>query len=56
MSASESCCYKTNYFLMKVRLLAVLHLELLLRSFEKSGARRSGCDRRNAPVFRGGYK
>ena len=28
----------------------------LQKSFEKSGARRSGCDRRNAPVFQGGYQ
>ena len=28
----------------------------LERSFEKSGARRSGRDRRNAPVFQGGYQ
>ena len=28
----------------------------LRKSFEKSGARRSGCDRRNAPVFQGGYE
>ena len=26
------------------------------KSFEKSGARRSGRDRRNAPVFQGGYQ
>ena len=28
----------------------------LEKSFEKSGARRSGRDRRNAPVFQGGYQ
>ena len=28
----------------------------LQKSFEKSGARRSGHDRRNAPVFQGGYQ
>ena len=28
----------------------------LQKSFEKSGARRSGRDRRNAPVFQGGYQ
>ena len=28
----------------------------LQKSFEKSGARRSGRDRRNAPVFPGGYQ
>ena len=28
----------------------------LHKSFEKSGARRSGRDRRNAPVFQGGYE
>ena len=28
----------------------------LQKSFEKSGARRSGRDRRNAPVFHGGYQ
>ena len=28
----------------------------LQKSFEKSGARRSGRDRRNAPVFEGGYQ
>ena len=28
----------------------------LQKSFEKSGARRSGCDRRNAPVFFRGYQ
>ena len=26
------------------------------KSFEKTGARRSGRDRRNAPVFQGGYQ
>ena len=29
---------------------------VLQKSFEKSGARRSGRDRRNAPVFQGGYQ
>ena len=29
---------------------------VLEKSFENSGARRSGRDRRNAPVFRGGYQ
>ena len=29
---------------------------VLEKSFEKSGARRSGRDRRNAPVFQGGYQ
>ena len=28
----------------------------LQKSFEKSGARRSGRDRRNAPVFQRGYQ
>ena len=28
----------------------------LQKRFEKSGARRSGCARRNAPVFQGGYQ
>ena len=28
----------------------------LEKSFEELGARRSGCDRRNAPVFHGGYQ
>ena len=28
----------------------------LQKSFQKSGARRSGRDRRNAPVFQGGYQ
>ena len=28
----------------------------LQKSFEKLGARRSGRDRRNAPVFQGGYQ
>ena len=29
---------------------------VLQKSFEKSGARRSSRDRRNAPVFQGGYE
>ena len=28
----------------------------LQKNFEKSGAKRSGCDRLNAPVFQGGYQ
>ena len=47
---------KRNNSLLGVRLLAVRHLKLLERSFERSGARKSGHDRRNAPVFLGGIR
>ena len=47
---------KKNNFPLKVRLLAVPHFQLLLKSFEKLGARRSGRDRRDAPVFHGRYQ
>ena len=47
---------KKQFFVSSPSVSRPSYESALQKSFEKSGARRSGRDRRNAPVFQGGYQ